>query len=238
MSWPIPKLELVSEDTFLLRWPLMGAETPSPELAELIGALAQRLLDSAGDEVVNAVPAYHTLMVQYDGLATSCRKLEELIRAWLNERTSSTISTPSSTVHHVPAFYDPKVAPDLERICQELDIEVPELIHLHTNETYCVYAVGFQPDFAYLGYVAAELELPRLASFRATVKAGSVGIADRQTAIYPTDSPGGWQIIARVPPHWLSQHLGELATGDRVVFQAIDEINFTEMGGVLESADD
>jgi len=234
MSLPNPDIALLTEDSLLVSWPLKPAEVASAELAAHIGMLAQNLLNSRENKILNVVPAYNTLLIQFDVLGVSSDELADLIKDQLQKATTAQTNGFSSKTHKVPAHYGEKVAPDLARVCQQRKLDTAELARLHTSPTYSVYAVGFKPNFAYLGYVVPELELPRLDSFRSTVRAGSVGIADRQTAIYPMDSPGGWQIIACVPPAWLDRHLSELATGDRVEFYAIDETKFLEMGGSLE----
>lgn len=223
----------VNEDTFIVEWLLGQGELPTPELAGLIGGLANYLLEYKAQAVLNVVPAYQTLMVQYDLLNTSQIALEECIYQWLADHQPQ--QNGNGKLHAIPVFYNPEVAPDLQRICTEKSLSIDALIDLHTSQTYTVYAVGFQPGFAYLGYVSEELSLPRLTSFRPSVVKGSVGIADRQTAVYPADSPGGWQIIGRAPKEL--QH-GLLRAGDQVQFVSIDKTAYLELGGDLRTIDD
>ena len=82
------------------------------------------------------------------------------------------------------------------------------------------------PGFGYLGYLPKQLQVPRHANFRGNVSAGSVGIADRQTAIYPSDSPGGWQIIGRTSMVMLQQNSSRLKVGDKVQFISIDRNDY------------
>ena len=98
------------------------------------------------------------------------------------------------------------------------------LIQQHTATTYHVYCLGFLPGFAYMGDVPSKIQLPRQASPRAKVLAGSVGIAGKQTGIYPMDSPGGWQIIGRTPLKIFDPNSARLTlfkAGDQVQFKAI-----------------
>jgi KipI family sensor histidine kinase inhibitor len=94
----------------------------------------------------------------------------------------------------VPTTYD---GPDLQRVADHGRLAVKEVIDLHTSVEYLVYCIGFAPGFAYCGSVPEQIACPRLPSPRTRVLAGSVGIAGRQTGVYPVESPGGWNIIGR-----------------------------------------
>lgn len=99
----------------------------------------------------------------------------------------------------IPVCYHPELAPDLETLAQSKHLTVAELIALHTAPTYTVHAIGFIPGFPFLGDVDERIAAPRHGEPRREVAAGSVGIAGRQTGIYPKNSPGGWQLIGRTP---------------------------------------
>ena len=99
----------------------------------------------------------------------------------------------------IPACYHPDLAPDLLEMARLQSISVDRLIELHTAPTYFIYMIGFLPGFPYMLGLPSELATPRLATPRAKVAAGSIGIAGEQSGIYPIDSPGGWRIIARTP---------------------------------------
>jgi inhibitor of KinA len=110
------------------------------------------------------------------------------------------------------------------------------VIALHSSIIYDVYAIGFAPGFAYLGNVDKRIAMPRKETPRQKIFKGSVGIADQQTAIYPSDSPGGWQIIGRTPISLIDYNddkLTKFETGDKVKFNPISRADFIDMGGVL-----
>jgi KipI family sensor histidine kinase inhibitor len=99
-----------------------------------------------------------------------------------------------------------------------------------------VYAIGFAPGFAYLGQVDERIAAPRLATPRQKVPRGAVGIADRQTAIYPAASPGGWNLIGLCPQSMFDPNADPsmpVQVGDRVRFKGIDRQSFLELGGML-----
>jgi inhibitor of KinA len=129
----------------------------------------------------------------------------------------------------VPVCYSPKFALDLDGISQRNQISAEELIKLHTSICYNVYLIGFLPGFPYLGFVDPKLEMPRHQSPRPVVPAGSVGIAGKQTGIYPFDSPGGWQIIGRTPIKLFDPSANppvQIEAGDVVTFYSVDENEF------------
>ena len=95
--------------------------------------------------------------------------------------------------------YGGEYGPDLEWVARYHSMEVEEVIRLHTGSVYHVYMIGFTPGFAYMGELPAVLVTPRKETPRTAVPRGSVGVAQEQTGIYPSESPGGWQIIGRTP---------------------------------------
>lgn len=99
----------------------------------------------------------------------------------------------------LPVCYDPRFAPDLDAMAAFHNCAPKDLIELHHSQSYYVFMIGFSPGFPYLGILPEALVTPRKSNPAALVRAGSVGIAGRQTGIYPMDSPGGWNIIGRTP---------------------------------------
>jgi KipI family sensor histidine kinase inhibitor len=114
--------------------------------------------------------------------------------------------------------------PDLEATASELGLTPADVVALHAGTPYEVLFLGFAPGFAYLGELPEALVVPRLATPRTHVPAGSVAIADAMTAVYPRPSPGGWRLLGRtdvvlfdasaVPP-------SRLQPGDRVRFEPV-----------------
>ena len=117
---------------------------------------------------------------------------------------------------------------------QKLSVE--QTIDLHCATEYRVYAIGFAPGFAYLGEIDERLAAPRLATPRLKVPTGAVAIADRQTAVYPAPSPGGWNLIGLCPtPMFNPQQVPHMPVnvGDRVQFYPIDQAQYVTLGGQL-----
>ncbi len=131
--------------------------------------------------------------------------------------------------HRIPVCYN---GPDLLDVARALDATTAEVVALHSGRDYRVFAVGFQPGFPYAGYLPDALSgVPRRASPRPRVAAGSVAIAGRQTGIYPVESPGGWHLLGRTP--WrivdLAAEFFPIEPGDWVRFEPIDSTEFDRL---------
>ena len=167
-------------------------------------ALAARLNSLKFPGLVEAVPAYSSVSVFFD-LAVVRRSVEQSETAWSSitryidqalENLPVNANENGRTVQIVVDFSQ-EVAPDLDHVADFARMTRSEVIGLFTSKTYRVYMLGFLPGFAYMGEVDERIAIPRHESPRTSVPKGSVGIAGRQTGIYPFQSPGGWQIIGR-----------------------------------------
>ena len=110
------------------------------------------------------------------------------------------VEIPPSEVLEVPVLYGgEEMGPDLKFVAENAKMSEEEVIKLHSEPEYLIYMLGFTPGFTYLGGLNDAIETPRLKTPRVKIPAGSVGIAGKQTGVYPIDSPGGWQLIGRTP---------------------------------------
>lgn len=132
----------------------------------------------------------------------------------------------------IPVCYESEFAPDLESLAKDIDLSPDQIISLHTSTTYDVFMMGFLPGFPYLGQLPAQLECKRKAVPRKLVSAGSVGIAGKQTGIYPLDAPGGWQLIGQTPLKIfdaLAEESFLMKMGDKVKFKSISAETFNKI---------
>ena len=182
--------------------------------------------------LIDIVPAYQTVLLRYDCLRVTYDEVERIVIQWqfIEQEKEEQFN---GVVHKIPVYYDIEVAADLDNVCVQKGVSLSGLIGLHTAQSYLVYAIGFQPGFAYLGYVPEAISMPRHTSFKAQVSAGSVAIADRQTAIYPADLPGGWQVIGRTPVSVYQDHQALFSVGDRVQFESVSKEQYVLLGGEL-----
>ena len=135
----------------------------------------------------------------------------------------------------LPVCYGGRFGPDLEEVAEFAGCTQADVVTLHSASTYRVYMLGFLPGFAYMGSVTEQIASPRRQTPRVRVPAGSVGIAGRQTCVYPLEAPGGWQVIGRCPvkifrPERTDPFL--LHAGDVVRFLPVDESEYVRAEGV------
>ena len=165
--------------------------TIDPSLLDQVLALGRVLAGRRPSGLISTVPAYASLLCHYDPEVTDAARLEASILQ-LEGHVDAAMALGS--VVDVPTRYD---GPDLPRVALETNLTPAAVIEMHAGREYLVYCVGFAPGFTYCGALPEQLSMPRLASPRLRVSAGSIGIAGRQTGIYAVESPGGWNLIGR-----------------------------------------
>ena len=181
--------------------------------------------------VVDLVPSYRSLLVNYDPLVTTATELQERIEQ-LEKKLSDKALKPTRVVK-IPTLYGGEHGPDLDFVAGHIGLPEQEVVKLHSGTDYPVYMMGFSPGFPYLGGMSEKLATPRLDTPRTEIPAGSVAIAETQTGIYPLASPGGWQLIGRTPVRMFDpkrEHPSVLRAGDLVRFQPLESAEeFTEI---------
>ncbi|WP_104911807.1 5-oxoprolinase subunit PxpB [Pseudomonas sp. LG1D9] len=223
-----PRIEVVAIDCLMVRLFDAIAEGNMPWML----AATRRLREGFGPALVDLVPSYTTLMVHYDLLALSPAQARELIDQALTDLQPQ--AQGSGHCHVLPVWYDLSVGPELTLLAQRSGLAVDEVIRRHSQHHYQVFALGFAPGFAFMGLVEEQLAAPRLNTPRKRVAPGSVGIAERQTAAYPVESPGGWNLIGRTPAKLFDRErdgYSLMQPGDSVRFEAIGRAEFINLGG-------
>ncbi|BCZ18538.1 allophanate hydrolase [Helicobacter sp. NHP19-012] len=166
-----------------------------PSLNAKVRLLCEKLKVQRLQGVLEIVPAYASLLVVYDPFICSYTHLVEQVQALSLEL--STQEEQEVYLVEVPACYE--LGLDLQSVAEQTGLSVAQVIERHSGRDYLVYCLGFLPGFVYLGGLDPALKLPRLATPRLEVAAGSIGIANEQTGIYPIASPAGWHILAKTP---------------------------------------
>lgn len=191
-------------------------------------------------DIIDLVPSYASLMVMFNMMSTEHHTIRKKIRQLLqniDHLPQDLATTDAANIIELPVYYNIESGPELSVIAQRAKLTVEQVIELHQAQEYRVYAIGFAPGFAYLGEVDERIAAPRLSTPRMKVPKGAVAIADRQTAIYPNVSPGGWNIIGLCPINMFdakAKPTMPVNVGDRVKFKAISKDEFLTLGGVLE----
>ncbi len=197
-------------------------ERIDPECNRTVRTMAALCRSEAIPGVVEVSPAYCSFQLIYDPFQTDPGRLEASIRS-LEHRLDASQTPPSRTVA-IPVCYGHEFGPDLSVVAEHNGLSVREVIDLHSRREYLIYMLGFTPGFPYLGGLDSRLHTPRRETPRTEVAAGSVGIAQGQTGIYPVGSPGGWRLIGRTPLKLFNPEKKQATRyhpGDSLVFKPI-----------------
>jgi KipI family sensor histidine kinase inhibitor len=146
-------------------------------------------------DITDVIPSFCSCVVTYDDNLVSYDALADLLQKRLADLAD--VEMPPPQIHEIPVHYGGEYGPDLSFVAKHCGLSVPEVIARHCADIYTVFTVGFTPGFPYLGTLDESIAAPRLETPRTRIPAGSVGIAQRQTGIYPFESPAGWRIIGR-----------------------------------------
>lgn len=194
----------------------------SPAMTDIVTSVATALRGS--ERTLEFLPSYAAVTVFYDGLHSSYAEIVARLAVVLQEaQRTAPGEHDAPRVIRIPVTYDGE---DLDAVARLTGLSTRSVTELHASLEYRVYMLGFAPGFAYLGDIDARLALPRRDSPRKRVPAGSVAIAERQTAVYPSSTPGGWHLIGRTRMTMFDPARDPPATlrvGDRVRFEPVRE---------------
>jgi len=212
-----PRIVPLGDSSLLVQF----VEEIDPAVNQRVHALASLLDVSPFEGIIETLPAYATLLVQYDPLTISFTQVRDFLHEKISQVEGTTSRKPKQV--QVPVRYGGEYGIDLESVAHHLQLQVEEVIRIHTQRTYTVYMMGFTPGFPYMGKLDDALVMPRLESPRTRVAAGTVAIAGSQTGIYPIASPGGWQLIG-----WTPLKLFDPNSETPFLFAPGDEVRFIE----------
>ena len=202
-----------------------------PKINRHIRQTIERIQELKLDGITELVPTYCALLIQYDAMLYSysdiCNLMEPLLEPSATDDANERV-----TVVEIPTVYGGEFGPDLGFVASHNNLSEDEVVSIHSGTDYLVYMLGFIPGFTYLGGMDPRIATPRLSSPRTLIPAGSVGIAGEQTGTYPSDSPGGWQIIGRTPVTMYDmskEQAALLSAGDYVRYVPIDEAEYNRI---------
>lgn len=212
----------------------------SPMIHEKIINLINKMESDPFDGFIEVVPCYNSVTVFYDPVTvhfsnqrsecnTSFQKVSVFIKDYLNNLDED------AKFHHrlveIPVVYGDEFGPDLEYVANFNKITPEKVIDIHFKNEYLVYMIGFAPGFPFLGGMNEKIATPRKDSPRLSIPPGSVGIAGKQTGVYPLETPGGWQIIGRTPLDLFLPEMSPptlLQAGDKIRFVPITADEYAE----------
>jgi len=224
------KIEIAGQNAFIVYF----AEQTSAAVSAQIQAAVANIQAGMADCIVDLVPSYASLLVIFDLDRVDHFAVRHQLHEALTDLDS--VDAQAGELITLPVYYSAESGPDLGLIAERGGLGIDDVIAIHQHQEYRVYAIGFAPGFAYLGEVDERIAAPRLATPRQKVPRGAVAIADRQTAVYPAVSPGGWNLIGLCPTRMFDPEKTPsmpVKAGDRVRFQAIERDEFIALGGEL-----
>ena len=203
------------------------AERIDPEVNARAIACAEAIQAARLAGVRDVVPTYRSVAVYFDPLHTDGEALRQRL-----EQEAAPQFRPSAAPRapvRIPVCYGGDLGPDLAGVASFAGMAQADVVRAHADATYRVFLLGFVPGFAYLGMVDQRIAMPRHATPRLRVPAGSVGVAGVQTGVYPAETPGGWQLIGRTPVKPFDPLRDDpflMKAGDAVQFYPIDRAEY------------
>jgi KipI family sensor histidine kinase inhibitor len=207
----------------------------SPEINQKITAAVQLLKEQHIEGVVDLIPAFCSLLINYDPRVISFEEISKRVQQII--KLDARAGQQRKRVFEIPVCYGGAYGPDLANIASHAGLTEEEVIQIHSSRDYLIYMLGFLPGFCYLGGLDERIHTPRLANPRIKINAGSVGIGGSQTGIYPLDSPGGWQLMGMTPVKTYDPEREDpilVEAGDYIRFVPIDEAEYKRIKELVD----
>lgn len=207
----------------------------SEEINRKITATVQLMRKQNIEGVVDVIPAFCSLLINYDPRVIAYDEIKERIQALLKVEVKG--NKGRKKIYEIPVCYGGEYGPDMENIAKNAGLTEEEVIKIHSSRDYLIYMLGFLPGFCYLGGLDERIHTPRLANPRLKISAGSVGIGGSQTGIYPLDSPGGWQLMGMTPVKTYDPEREVpilVEAGDYIRFVPVDEEEYKRIKDLVD----
>ena len=205
------------------------------EINRKITTIVQLMRDQQIEGVVDVIPAFCSLLINYDPRIVSFEKMQRRMHALVKMDLKGAAGR--KRIFEIPVCYGGEYGPDIGTIASHGGLTEKEVIEIHSSRDYLIYMLGFLPGFCYLGGLDERIHTPRLANPRVKINAGSVGIGGSQTGIYPLDSPGGWQLMGMTPVKTYDPSREVpilLEAGDYIRFVPVDEAEYRRIKDLVE----
>ncbi|SEQ53573.1 inhibitor of KinA [Hyunsoonleella jejuensis] len=204
--------------SILMEWPQYIDKAILNDILRFKSKIAQ----SDFSNIMTLNHAYASLLITYDvsnfDVSSEILKLSDLYQS------ADEVYESKHTLWKIPVCYDQSFGIDLELLSKEKRIDVDDVIKMHSQSVYTIYFIGFLPGFLYLGGLDEQLFTPRRATPRLKIEKGAVAIGGKQTGVYPSESPGGWNIIGNSPVHFFDVSKAEpcfAKAGDSLQFYPV-----------------
>lgn len=206
----------------------------SKEISNKVKASYAYLKSLNNEAFIDIIPSYSSILITYELLKYDFESIKKYLEEEL--KNVKVDDDTNSKLVEIDVYYGEEVGFDLQRVASINKLTIEEVINLHSSKVYDVYTIGFLPGFAYLGVLDERIATKRLETPRKKIPKGSVSIADTQTAVYPKDSPGGWNIIGKTTFEFFDKNLEALSQIDintRIKFNQISKEEFLKQGGII-----
>jgi len=227
---PEIKIEIAGENSLIIYF----SEKMNAEVVTKVHQAQLLIKQEMSHCIIDLIPSYTSLLVVFNLVKVDHHQVANKLQMLLKNIQAN--NETQGVIIELPVYYAIESGPDLTVIAKHANLPLEEIVSIHQQQEYHVYAIGFAPGFAYLGQIDERIAMPRLSTPRMKVPKGAVAIADRQTAVYPSTSPGGWNIIGNCPVEMFNANKKPnmpVQVGDRVKFKAISRDEFLALGGVL-----
>lgn len=208
----------------------------SPACNGKVAALQKCIKEANWKGIVETIPAFRSLLIYYNPLQISYRKLVAKIKKATKHLEN--MDNQSKRIIQIPVCYGGTYGVDLKDVAEHTGLSEEEVIAIHSGTDYLIYMIGFLPGFPYLGGMDKRLETPRLQDPRTAIPAGAVGIGGEQTGIYPLASPGGWRLIGQTPLRLFDRERENpilYRTGDYIRFVPVTEEAYKRIAKQIET---
>lgn len=208
----------------LIAWPNEVKEEILNDVLAFEEHLKTKCLD---DNEYELVPSYNSITLIQRENPLNFQQMKQQLEKWYASKNSDLKR--QKHLWRLPVCYDLEFGLDLPFVSEKLNLSVAEIIKKHTTHVFTVYGIGFLPGFMYLGGLPSQLHIPRKSTPKLNVQKGAVGLAGKQTGIYPQDSPGGWNIIGKTSVELFNPKLEKpcfVNIGDKVQFYAIERAEY------------
>lgn len=222
------------ERSILIEWPQVISEN----VLESLLSYKHKLENYSFKQKVYIKHAYNSILITYDLTINNFYDEVLTLKSIFNSEFKDVKKEPK--LWNIPVCYDLEFGMDLEEISNKNNLTISDIIRLHTSPKYLVYFLGFLPGFLYLGGLDEQLHFPRKKTPRLNIEKGSVAIGGSQTGIYPTQSPGGWQIIGKTPINFFDLDAEKPCfanAGDKIQFVSVSRSDYDSILTKVERKD-
>jgi len=224
-------IKIASVDSVIIYF----GEFISKDISNKVKSAYAYLKSLENDSFIEIIPSYTSILIKYDIFKYDISSITNFLKNELKDIESEDFTSNKLIV--VDTFYSTEVGFDLQTVASNANISIEEVIKIHSSKIYDVYTIGFLPGFAYLASIDEKIITPRLKTPRKKIPKGSVAIADSQTAVYPCDSPGGWNILGRTTFEFFDKNLDDLSPiciNSKIKFNPISKEEYLAQGGKIE----